>query len=127
MQRTIIVLFLACALVSVVGTGAVFADEKHADHDQMTVKGEILDMACYIAHEAKGSDHAACAKKCAESGQPLGLLTEDGTVYLLYANHKDGSAFEAAKKHAGQCVEITGGAANRAGIKGLEVLGVKPL
>ena len=127
MRKTIIVLFLACAVVSVVGSGAVLADEKHGDHHQMTVRGEILDMACYIAHEAKGPDHAGCAKKCAEGGQPIGLLAEDGTVYLLYANHKDGSAFEAAKTHAGQSVELTGGAANRAGIKGIEVLGVKPL
>jgi len=127
MRRTLTILFLACAWVSVAGTGIVLADEKHGDHDSMTVQGEILDMACYMAHEAKGPDHAGCAKKCAEGGQPIGLLTEDGTVYLLYANHKDGSAFETAKKHAGQSVEITGGAADRAGIKGLEVLGVKPL
>ncbi len=127
MRRTMTILFLACALVSVAGTGTVLADEKHGDHDSMTVQGEILDMACYIAHEAKGPDHAGCAKKCVKGGQPMGLLTEDGTVYLLYASHKDDSAFEQAKEHAGQSVEITGVAATQAGIKGIEVNGVKPL
>jgi hypothetical protein len=128
MQRTKTLLVLASVLVVLAGTGAIVADEKHAEHaDQMTVQGEILDMACYVAHEAKGPDHAACAKRCVKGGQPMGLLLEDGTVYLLYASHEDGSAFETAKGHAGQKVEITGVAATQAGIKGLEIHGVKPL
>ena len=127
MQKRITVLFLACALALATGAGAGLADEKHDDHDPMTVQGEILDMACYVAHEAKGPDHAGCAKRCVEGGQPMGLLTKDGTVYLLYANHKDAAAFEQAKEHAGQSVEITGVAATQSGIKGLEVHGVKPL
>ena len=118
MQRTKAILSLACALVILAGTGAVLADEEHTDHGapqgQMTVRGEVLDMACYIAHEAKGPDHAGCAKRCAKGGQPMGLLAEDGTVYLLYASHEDGSAFEKTKEHAGQNVEITGVAATQA-------------
>jgi len=131
MNRTKTVLLLASALVVLAGAGAILADEKHEDHGehpgQMTVRGEILDMACYVSHEAKGPDHAACAKRCVKGGQPMGLLAEDGTVYLLYASHEDGSAFEKTKEHAGQSVEITGVAAKQAGIKGLEVHGVKPL
>ena len=128
MQRTTTILFVASALVLFAGTGAILADEDHGEeHGKMTVQGEILDMACYVAHEAKGPDHAGCAKRCVKGGQPMGLLAKDGTVYLLYASHEDGSAFEKAKEHAGQNVEITGVAATQAGIKGLEVHGVKPL
>jgi hypothetical protein len=136
MQRNRIGLVLASALVLLAGTAAVFAQEhgehgKHKAHEehkgQMTVRGEILDMACYVAHEAKGPDHAACAKRCVKGGQPMGLLAEDGTVYLLYASHEDGSAFEQAKEHAGTKVEIAGVAATQAGIKGIEVHGVKEL
>lgn len=105
---------------------AVFADEGH-DHDDsaVTVQGEILDMACYVGHGAKGADHAGCAKKCVKGGQPMGLLAKDGTVYLLYANHKDGSAFEAAKDLAGETVTIKGKAANQGDTKGIEVQSVK--
>jgi len=124
-------LILSFALVLLAGIGMAYGDEKHGDHGdmhgQMTVRGEILDMACYVAHEAKGPDHAACAKRCVKGGQPMGLLAEDGTVYLLYAKHDDGSAFEEAKKFAGQEVEISGVAATQAGIKGLEVHQVKQL
>ncbi len=125
------ILFLASVLVVLAGAGAVLAHEgeKHGEeqHGEMTVRGEILDMACYVAHEAKGPDHAACAKRCVKGGQPMGLLAEDGTVYLLYASHQDASAFEKTKEFAGQSVEINGIMATQAGIKGIEVHGVKPL
>ena len=113
----------ALALQVVFGLGLVWAEDTEA----FSAEGEIVDMACYVSREAKGPDHAGCAKSCVKGGQPMGLLTEDGTVYLLYASHKDAAAFEQAKEHAGQSVEITGVAATQAGIKGIEVNGVKPL
>ena len=121
---------LLAAIVILAGAGEVAAhgEDSHGHDDKgMTVRGEILDMACYVAHEAKGPDHAACAKRCVKGGQPMGLLAEDGTVYLLYANHEDGSAYEQAKEYAGQKVEVVGIAATKAGIKGLEVSNVKKL
>jgi hypothetical protein len=131
MQRTRTAVLLASALLVLAGVGTALAEEEHMahgePHGQMAVRGEVLDMACYMAHEAKGPEHAACAERCAKGGQPMGLLAEDGTVYLLYANHKDGSAFESTKEYAGQNVVITGIMATRAGIKGFEVNSVKPL
>jgi len=104
----------------------VAADEKHAG-DQVTIQGEILDMACYVAHEAKGAEHAKCAQSCIKGGQPMGLLAKDGQVYLLYASHDDASGFESAKQQAGKQVEITGVAAKRGSVNGLEVHAVKAL
>jgi len=124
MRKAMILTIAVWALVAVAGLPAT-ADDEHGG--TATVQGEILDMACYVAHEAKGPDHADCAKRCVKGGQPMGLLTDDGTVYLLYASHKDGSAFEAAKDFAGQKVEITGVEADRAGMKGFEVQSVKGL
>lgn len=98
-----------------------------ADGETMTVKGEVLDMACWVAHEAKGADHADCAKKCVKGGQPMGLLTDEGTVYLLYASHKDPSAFKQTMNHAGAKVELTGVAAERGGVKGIEVHSVESM
>ena len=86
-----------------------------------TLEGEVLDLACYLVHSASGPEHAPCALKCVKSGQPMGLLTEDGSVYLLYASHTDASAFDAAKEFAGKRVTITGKMAEQAGMTGIEV------
>jgi len=114
-----LVLLLAVGLCAV----ALGADE----NEKVTVQGEVLDMACWVSHGAQGAEHAQCAQACAKGGQPIGLLTSDGTVYLLYASHQDASAFEQAKEHAGKKVEITGIAATKGGIRGLEVDSVKAL
>lgn len=111
------------------GAALVLAAEgaKAKAEPELTVQGEVLDLACYLGHEAKGEGHANCAKQCLKSGQPMGLLTTDGTVYLLLASHTEPAPYEEAKIHAGAKVEVRGKAASRAGIKGLEVLSVKSL
>ena len=101
------------------------AHEGHKEAPDITVKGEILDLACYIGHGAKGPGHQPCALKCAQMGQPLGLLTADGKLYLLAADHQDPTAFRKAKQLAGEQVEMTGSPAERDGITALTVHAVK--
>lgn len=48
-----------------------------------TVTGEVIDVACYFDDGASGPAHAACARRCIESGLPVGLKTKDGKVYVL--------------------------------------------
>ena len=93
--------------------------------EEMTWTGEVLDLACYAAQGAKGADHAGCAKSCVKGGQPMGLLTEDGTVLLLAANHKDGAPYEALKEMAGGMAEVTGELAERGGMKVVSVTASK--
>jgi len=127
MRRTLTVSIVAVLALAV---PAALAQE-HAQHKalegQVTVTGEVLDMACYVAHGAQGPDHAACAKRCAKMGQPLGLLTAEGKVYLLYAGHDDAAAFNKTKEFAGSKVRIDGKAASKDGITGIEVQAVQPI
>lgn len=118
----------ALAIQVIFGLGVVLGHEGEGhEAGDFSVEGEIIDMACYVAHESKGPDHAGCAKRCVKAGQPMGLLADDGTVYVLYASHKDGSAFEAAKEHAGTKVQISGKLSTMSGIKGIEVATVEAL
>jgi hypothetical protein len=120
-------ILIACALM-VFPAMAPFADDKgHGGGPETTITGEILDLACYVAHGAKGPQHQKCAAKCAEQGQPIGLLAQDGKVYVLFADHADSSAYEKAKGLAGRNAEIKGETASRDGINGLTVLAAKPL
>jgi len=120
-------LTIALALVALLFSAAPATIAGGEDAKAVTVTGEILDMACYVGKGAKGPDHAGCAKACVKGGQPMGLLSDDGTVYLLYASHENGEAFEQTKELAGTKVEIEGAGVDRSGIKGLEVHKVKAL
>jgi hypothetical protein len=117
-------MLLAAGALALLPLQAAAAD-KVADS---TIKGEILDMGCYLTHEGQGADHAGCAVKCVkEGGQPMGLKGTDGKVYVLLADHGDSSAFTKAKDLAGKNVEITGAVAAKDGINAITVHGVKAL
>lgn len=104
---------LAAILVALVVPGRA-ADESA----QTTVKGEVLDMACYLDHGAHGAKHAECAAKCISSGLPVGLKTEDGKVYFLIGEHKPLN--DQLAPLAGKTVTIKGKAVSRDGINLIE-------
>ncbi len=118
---------LSIAAVLALSGPAPAAGKGHAHGEEVTVQGEILDMACFVAHDGKGASHAECARKCLKEGQPMGLLAPDGEVYLLFADHADARAYNEAKTFAGKKVELKGEPASKGVFKGITVHGVKPL
>jgi hypothetical protein len=90
-----------------------------------TVKGEIVDLGCYLGHGARGADHKSCATKCIGGGMPFGLLTADGKLYLLTLNHDDPDPYNKCKDLAAQTVEVTGTLMQRNGVMALDVSGLK--
>jgi hypothetical protein len=89
-----------------------------------TVTGEILDMKCYMTSGEHGPDHKDCAAMCIKGGSPMGILADDGKVYLLIEG-KDSSAFEEAKKYAGETVTVTGTLSEKNGVQALIITEVK--
>lgn len=94
----------------------VFAADK--PEETTTVKGEILDMACYLDHGASGEKHAKCAAKCIESGMPVGIKTADGKVYFIIGEHKPMN--KELVEYAGKEVTLKGKVTARDGINLLE-------
>src|SRR5258707_13997187 len=83
-----------------------------------TVVGEIVDFSCYLEVGKHGDKHRDCAQKCFRNGQPIGLLTEDGGLYMLMEEEHDprrdsmGVFRQAAIDHAGHIMEVTGTASS---------------
>src|SRR5438477_6613818 len=82
-----------------------------------TVTGEVVDLMCYVDHNASGDKHAACASKCIREGGPVGIATE-GKTYLVVGEHKPMNDQLAA--YAGKTITIKGKIAERGGIAMLE-------
>ena len=96
-------------------TGLAFSGE------ETILKGEILDLSCYLKVGAKGPDHQQCALTCLKNGSPMGLLTEEGEIYLLLEDLKKKDGYTTAKESAAETVEIKGQLAERNGLKALVV------
>ena len=92
-----------------------------AAKNMVTIKGEVIDMGCYLGHNSKGASHIKCAQMCAKMGMPIGLLAGDGTLYLLTMAHDDPAPFNAAKAKVGTTITITGDEHDGSGMKALEV------
>ena len=83
-----------------------------------TIKGEVVDLMCYLDHGAKGDKHKGCATKCIEGGGPVGLLTADNKIYLVVGDHKPLNTELAAK--AAQTVTLKGKVVEKHGMKMIE-------
>ena len=88
------------------------------DKEMTTVTGEVVDMACYIDHNATGEKHADCAKKCITSGLPVGIKAADGKTYLLIGEHKPIN--EDLAQYAAKTITVKGKVASRDGFNMIE-------
>ena len=118
---------LKIALVALaLGAGSAAAHPGHehgakATGAPQTITGEVVDMACYMSGEEKGEKHAKCAGMCVTGGAPMGLLTKEGALYLVVANHADEKPYEEAKKLAGADAKLTGQVTKKGGVQALIV------
>jgi len=49
-----------------------------------TVKGELVDQACYMKDKKNvGASHKECAETCAKKGEPVAIVTANGKVYQV--------------------------------------------
>lgn len=91
----------------------------------VTVKGEVVDIACATSKGAggKGDGHAACAMSCAKRGQPVGLLNDEA----IYEITGDFAANNNAKllDFVAKSVTVTGEVTEQGGKKLLNIKTIK--
>ena len=106
-MKTLIAMFATTAVV-VALAAPTFAKTE-------TVKGQIIDGACYkmdksnvgLDHKMPKGDTKDCAVICAKAGHPMSLLTSDGKVYEITGGlAADNNAKIVA--HVAHTVEVTG-------------------
>lgn len=105
---------------------AITAQAQKKTEKEITVKGEVVDVACYMMGGSKGDDHKSCAEACAKAGGSLGILTADGKLYvsLLPDDHKKGPN-AVLMDHISHTVEATGFVRSSGGVQGIMIKSVK--
>jgi len=82
------------------------------------VTGEVVDMMCYVDHNAVGEKHGqSCGAKCIKSGGPVGIVS-DGKAYLVVGEHKPMN--DQLAEYCGKTVTLKGKMAERGGIAMIE-------
>jgi len=126
------ILKLAAAIIisaSITALGFKLSERKGhpvAQGQEILVRGEVLDMTCYIAYNLSGPEHASCARDCIRSGLPVGIKAEDGKVYLLTG--KAGRPVNAQlADYAAKIVTIRGKETMRDGFAQLQVDEIRKL
>jgi len=120
LSAIVAVLFLASTFVLT----AQEKEKKKAEKEVM-LKGEVVDVACYISHGAKGEKHKDCAESCAKAGGALGILTADGKLYvsLLPDSHASGPN-DVLMDHIAHQVEAKGFVRSKGGVQGIMITSV---
>ena len=110
-------------------TIAAGVDKKPLMGKSATVTGEIIDLSCYLQLGKHGEKHKACGQKCLAAGQPIGLLTKEGNIYMLMEEEhdprRDGQTEfrKAAGDHFAHVMEVTGTETTVRGIHAIYVQG----
>lgn len=116
-MRNLISMVAGAAFVAALAIPAFAAD--------MTVKGEVVDIACATSKKeaGKGAAHASCAMSCAKGGQPVGILTADAiyTVTGDYVANKNAKMLDFVAK----TVIVTGEVTEKDGVKSINVKSIK--
>lgn len=78
-----LILSSACVFISISSSFAA------TEAKSVEIKGEIIDTWCYLSGVMGGEDavigtaHHTCALWCAAGGIPVGVLDEDGKIYMV--------------------------------------------
>jgi|SRR5450432_67538 hypothetical protein len=117
MKLTVTMAFTAALAAAPLALAAEQGKESLDASASKEVTGEIVDMMCYVDHNAMGEKHASCGEKCIKGGGPVGIVS-DGKVILVVGSHKPMN--DELAPLAGKTVTLKGKMANNGGVTMLE-------
>jgi hypothetical protein len=93
--------------------------------EETTVKGEVVDLWCYLEGGDHGPDHKACGVACAKAGNPIGIVDADGNIFVGMGikDHQPGR--EVLIDRMADTVTVTGTLVKKGGVQVIYVKSVK--
>jgi len=122
MNRRFIYAVLALSVVLSLGGILAIAQPKG---DMVTVKGEVIDLWCYLEGGDKGADHKQCAVTCAKAGNPIALLSEKGDIYILVGIKDHDPAKDMLIEKMAENVTVDGTLVKKGGVQAIYVTSIK--
>jgi len=87
----------------------------------VTVKGEVVDLWCYLEGGDRGASHKECSTTCAKVGSPIGILDAKGDLYVTAGIQDHQADREVLMDKMNRDVTVTGTLVKKGGIQMLYV------
>jgi hypothetical protein len=118
LKAVVVTTFIAAFAISPLAVAQEHEHGKDAAAASKEVTGELVDMMCYVDHNAVGEKHGqSCGAKCIKSGGPAGIVS-DGKAYLVVGEHKPMN--DQLAEYCGKTITLKGKMAERGGIAMIE-------
>ena len=115
-------LLLAVGAIVCAGTLGILAQPKG---EKVTLKGELVDMWCYMEAGDRGPAKKACATACAKAGNPIALVDTEGNLYLTAGLESHQPARDLLVGKMNEQVTLTGTLVKKYGVQMLYVDALK--
>ncbi len=111
-------------LLAIAG-GTAMSQSKAPKPKESSVKGEVVDLWCYLNDGSHGANHKDCAVSCAKAGNPIGIVDAKGKVYVAMSekNHEPNLSMLIDKMS--ETVTVTGKVVDKGGTRVVYVSSVK--
>jgi len=124
MKRKLVPALIALLTVAALVAGARLLRAEEKPPPDVTLRGTVVDMHCYVTHGIHNAEHTGCANACIARGVPAGFLADDGTLYVLFGEAPQ-SVKETVKDMADVPARLTGTPVTRAGVKGIQIKSIE--
>ncbi len=91
----------------------------------VTIKGEAVDLWCYMEGGDRGPAKKECATACAKAGNPIGIVNAKGQVYLAAGLEDHQPAKDLLIEKMNEPVTVTGTLVKKGGAQMIFVKSVK--
>ncbi len=98
--------------------------DSHAPNE-VTVKGEVVDLWCYMDHKGRGQKHKSCAVTCAEAGNPIGIVESSGHLYIAMGGKKHQPGRELLIDRMADTVTVKGKLVKDGGLEAIYITSVE--
>src|SRR5436190_18890524 len=120
-RKTIYALFALSVAFSLTSMLAIAQPKGEA----VTLKGEVIDLWCYLEGGDHGAEHKKCAVTCAKAGNPIALLTEKGDIYILVGIKDHDPAKDMLVEKMADNVTVEGTLVKKGGVQAIYVTSIK--
>lgn len=98
-----------CTLLWAVAGAAQDAPKRIPGGESVELRGEVVELGCYLRDGARGEGHRACAMACVKNGGQLALVQDEtGSLYPFAGPTPASDPNAAARQHVAAHVFVRG-------------------